>query len=336
MPKIVYFVQNYNPHNEAISKEVAALKNNFSSIIVNIRGNLKIKRYLFSFNYKKQPFLVPLIPILSYFCGISHIYTSFGNYFFLKLLRKKPIIITAAGPTTKSKIRKCRHLYTKIDKFIVQSKKDGSDIIKMGVNKTKVKLIFPGIDLNKFTYIESTEEKFTLLLASSPLMKSHIIKKGVKFLIDSLPDDVNLIILMRNKFIKEIKALVKEKKNIKLINEPITDINKIFGLAHATVYFPLYKEVAKSCPFSVMESLAAGKPVLVSDVVGISDLIKTEDCGIVASKSKRSFIKALYNLRHNYFNLQKNCRKTAEKYFSIEEFIKKHYELYSNYEVFKK
>ena len=85
----------------------------------------------------------------------------------------------------------------------------------------------------------------------------------------------------------------------------------------------------KPCPNSIMESLAAGKPVLVSHNVGISDLIAEEGCGLVFKPEFDDILDKINEIKHNYSHYQSKARQTAEKYFSLTRLVKQYTQLYN-------
>ncbi|MEA3379001.1 MAG: glycosyltransferase family 4 protein [Nanoarchaeota archaeon] len=327
--KIIYWVQGYRPYDEAISKEIKCLHKHFSSLIINPINGFKFTKSLICFNFKFFPLGLFLFPFFEKKAKISHIYTSLGNYFYLKLLKRKPIVLTAAGPSPINKIRKCLPLYKKLNAIVVETEKEKNLLLQLGVKKDKIKLIYPGIDLTKFKY-NKKKGKFTILFASAPLNKEQFHTKGVPLIIKAAKklENIDFILLWRGKYLKEIKQLTKDCKNIKVINKRIKDMNKIYSQIDATI-LPLQSTLnSKSCPQSILESLACGKPVLVSNRCGIANLINKNKCGVVFKINNMKIVESIKKLKNDYKAYQQNCPKTAKKYFDKNNFLKKYAKLY--------
>jgi glycosyltransferase involved in cell wall biosynthesis len=339
--KIIYFVQGYLPDREAVSKEVALLHKNFkSSSIHNLatRWEFSFTKQYISYFYKFYPLGFVTIPLSDRKNKISHIYTSIADFPYLTLLKHRPIILSAplTSPISKIKKRIDSGVYHKVNQIVVESDKDLSILSSLGFDMSKVSLVYPGIDLKEFTYTPhfSKTSPFRILFASMPIDKRHI-KKRTELIINTarlFKDDIIFELLLRDRFAKEIKSLVSGMSNIHFENKIYDCINDKYAQISATVYAPTHYEDSKPCPNSIIESLAAGKPVLVSSVVGIADLIKKEGCGIVFKPTKKDFAKAIILLKKNYSRYQKKSRRTAEKYFSIEKFIKEYNTIYCGLE----
>lgn len=328
--KIIYWVQDFRPKDEAISKEIDILHKNFNSIIINPVNGFKFSKNLISFNFRRFPFGLFCIPFFDKKNKISHIYTSLGNYFFLRLLRTKPVILTAAGPSPKHKIKKCLKFYKKLNKIIVESEYEKKLLLSLNVQKNKIELIYPGIDLNKFNY-NKAEGRFKILFASAPLEKKQFYTKGVLKILEVAKNkkDVDFILLWRGKFLKDILKLTKDLDNVHIINNKIKDMNQIYGKVHATILPIINSKNSKPCPHSIIESLASGKPVLVSNMCKISNLIKKEKCGIVFESTTENIIQNITKLKENYEIYQKKCNNVAKKYFDKKDFLSKYKKIYS-------
>jgi len=331
MPKITYFVETHEPEIEAISKEVELLSKNFQSTIYDAVSNkFNFSKNFIAFNYKRFPFGLLSLPFIEKKTDLSHIYTSLGNYFYLRLLRKKPIVLTAAGASSKEKIKKCLPFYKNLNKIIVESEKDKKMLLSLGVDNKKIFLIYPGINLKKFKY-KQAKGKFKILFASSPMQEIHFKSRGIYLLIEAAKElpDIEFILLWRGKYLNKIKSFVSGIDNIKIINKKIRDISKIYEQAHATILpFTSYLNT-KPCPHSAIESLASGKPVLVTDVSGIVGLVRKEKCGIITKTTKKGIIEGIIKLRKSYKAFQKNCFKVAKRYFDEQRFVRNYKKIYN-------
>jgi len=315
--KIVYFVQNYRPEYEAISKEVEILSKNFNSEIFN----MNFRNPLTYYKLLRLPFLKR---------DINHIYTSLGDRPYLSLLRKKPIVLTGSSEAKIDKIRERMKFYGKIDKLVVESERQRGILLDIGVDESKIRLIPPGVDLKEFSY--KKEERFTILFASSPTRVEQMKSRGIDLMLEIAKKNrsINFIFLWRKTGYSNLIKKINERnlKNVEIINEIVTNINEIYARSSCTIAPFLDFESHKPIPRSIIESLAAGKPVLVSNKVSIANIVDNERCGVVFEPSIDSVVDAISKLKENYSRYQENSRRTSEKYFSKERFVEDYRKLY--------
>lgn len=245
------------------------------------------------------------------------------------------MIVTSANFFRQDRIKKKIKYLSRVHTIIVQSELQKKELQKAGMPEQNIKIIYPPVDLQQFSYHKATAKAFTILNASCPAKVRDLRKRGIYFLLDrdNFLTDVNIKYLWRagefSKFKKQLQY--NTLKNSIFENKIHTDMNFQYAQVHCTIipYLQL-DEYLKTIPTSAIESLAAGKPVLVSSQTGVAEIIKKEKCGVVFEPNQESLLKAITEIKNNYFVYQKNCRKTAEKYFSQESFLKKHEDIYNS------
>ncbi len=198
------------------------------------------------------------------------------------------------------------------------------------INKTKTVLVNgSGVDLNKFKYSGNGYTKNKVLMISRLLGQKGVthfleaaynIKKhnhNIEFVLigkkEEGKDSIDFDII--KKYI-ENKSITYISKSYKIYEE-IKDC-KIFVLPS------IYRE---GMPRTMIEALAVGRPVIVSDIPGPKDFIINDHHGKILNKINSSFltkaINDLINLKKiNYDKLSLNCRDIAEKKFDINIIIK--------------
>jgi len=337
MPKkVIYFVDIYEPSCEGISKEVHLLHSYFRESFVYCMSPFFGIRSLFRMKVDEKSFifcsaLFPLRTAKNFFerkFDLSHVFGNLYGDYFVRNLKKKPILLTAV---TIDRIHSIDE-YEKLEKIVVESNKQKKMLVNAGLEKDKIELVYPGVDLNKFSYSSPTENTFKVLFASSPLKEMYFRARGIDMILEAaqMLQEYEFVLLWRKRALVTIKRMIEAKKlkNVKLINEIIADMNNMYGNVHATVVPFTSEEFNKSCPNSIPESLAAGKPVIVSDKVGISDIIKKERCGVVFKPTPSNLSEAIKKISKGYKKYQKNARKTAKKYFSKEKFLLEYEKIY--------
>jgi glycosyltransferase involved in cell wall biosynthesis len=349
MPKkIIYYVQRYRPRYEAISKEVFLLATNFHKkydikiIDLHLDGLFKTRfsKKIQSHHFVWYPFMVPYRVIKSYFNDINHIYTSLGDLPYLGVLSLKNTILTAAASCTFSKMRKKQKKLRKLKIIIVETQKHMSQLLKLGIKKHKIRLIRPPVDVNDVSPLTNISikniplhmEKFKILYASCPIKKSDFKKRGIYLLFDAASvSSVNFVLAWRKGAFNDLINLINNRSlnNITVRNEIIYDMGSLYRSVHATIIpYTKFDNYLKLIPNSAIESLAVGKPVLVSSKTELASIIKQHKCGVVFEPDLDSLVAAIEELRTKYSYYQKNCRKTAQFFFSKKKFLNNYEKIY--------
>src|SRR3989338_10260486 len=134
--KIILYVQRYRPAFEAISKEVALLKDNLPSGYSTKIHDLHLDG-IFSFRHQKDftsfHFIYyPLLFMYTYYLNkksdLNHIYTSLGDLPYLPLLDSRKTILTAAASCSIPKIRQRRKYLAQLGAIAVESEKQRQEL----------------------------------------------------------------------------------------------------------------------------------------------------------------------------------------------------------------
>lgn len=332
---VTYFVQRFRPEIEAVSKEVDVLSKNIPCRIHDLHLDsvlkMKFSKRHWSYHFLLYPFLYPAIYVFSR-KKINHIYTGAPDSVYLPTLPKKKIILTLVNGFSTNSIAEKINSLKKVQKIIVQSEIQKQSLLQSGIQEEKIEIIRPPVDLTSFSY-KKPPAVFLILNASCPTKFNAVERRGITLLtsVDQMLKDAKIKLLWRNGefniFQKNMGSRIFE--NIIFENKLSNNMNEEYGKASVTIIpYLRFDEFLKTVPNSVIESLAAGKPVLVSSQTGVADIIKKEKCGVVFEPAKEGLLAAIAELKKNYPLYQKNCRRTAKKYFSQEIFLQKHKEIY--------
>lgn len=337
MKKITYLAQRYRPDREATSKEVNLLFRHFpKSVIYNLHldGYFKFKcsKYLISHHFIYYPFSFPFLYIFSQ-KRIIHIYTSLCDRPYLPLLPKKNMILTSTNYFPKEQIKKRISHLLAAQKIVVEAEIQKKELLNLNIPAQKIELIYPPVNLKQFSYQEALGI-FTILNASCPGKIKDLKKRGIFLLLDTdhFLKETLIKLSWRGGEFNLFQRVIKDQKlkNISIENKIHTNMNDQYGQVHCTIIPYLYlDEYLKLIPNSAVESLAAGKPLLVSSQTGIAEIVKKNVCGVVFEPNTASLLAAIAELKKNYKKYHKNCRRTAENFFDQEKFIQKYQQLYN-------
>ncbi len=345
--RITYYVQRYRPQFEAVSKEVSRLAGHFrESRHFKEGGEVKVYNLhldgLFNFKFNSRfcshhflfyPLLFPLAWLASRRSRINHIYTSLGDRPYLNVLNPQRTVLTAAASCHFRKVLKRKARLKKLRKIVVESERQKEQLKLLGIDEKKVEMVYPPVNLDKFSY-QAAKGRFKILYASCPTREKDFEKRGVHLILEhARKNPEEFIIPWRKGAYRKMDELVRrsgsETGNIRLFNQIIKDMNQLYAEAHCTIIpYTRFDDFLKLIPNSALESLAAGKPLLVSTKTEIAKIVEKERCGVVFEPEAECLRRAVSQLKKNYLTYQRNCRRTAEKYFSEEKFLREYEIIY--------
>ena len=120
------------------------------------------------------------------------------------------------------------------------------------------------------------------------------------------------------------------ESRITLINK-FVDVNQILASVHATITLATDAALIKAYPHSLLDSLAAGKPVLVNRAIPMADYVERTKCGIVMEKvAAAEVLAALAELRRQYNPLQQSARLVGQRDFTLNEMITAFQQVYQS------
>jgi len=276
-----------------------------------------------------------------------HGYARFTSNFALKFLyKKKPVIFSPHGfiHTKKNYLFKIIHDLT-IGKFIryakfctALTKLDYKYYKKLDVKKEKIIELPNGVDIEKINKIKKEDvEKFKRkyrLKNNTLLFVGRIHKsKGLQYVIKAIKDiDCKFLIVGKDTGYKEgLLKIIKENKveNKILFTGPLNEKEVLMAYLSCDV-FVLFSEW-EGFGIVIIEAMASGKPVIVSDKGSLPFLVKQDRNGLVIPfKNVGLLNKELKSLFGNKDKMKKiglNGKKFSKDY-KWEKIIKKYIQIY--------
>jgi len=213
-----------------------------------------------------------------------------------------------------------------------------------GLLENKVRVIHNGIDIKLFDHIISHKLNSTYrFLEDSPgiiisYCASLIPRKGHKYLIRAVSKvsrvypNIKLIFTSDGPLKKELITLTK----IIGISEKVYFLGRVsyeelYMLLNITDIY-VFPSLSELFPYAILEAMAANKPIIATDVGGISEAIIHEWSGIlVPSGSSEALCKAIIDLikkPEKANKLGKNARELIEQKFEVNHIANQYISLY--------
>jgi glycosyltransferase involved in cell wall biosynthesis len=197
-------------------------------------------------------------------------------------------------------------------------------------------LVRPGIDVERFTHSPLLlGPELRLMVGSAPWVRPQFKTKGVDVLLEAaqqLPR-LRLVFLWRGVLTEEIERRVHAmglEDRVEVVDR-IVDVNQVLAGVHASVTLAAAPDIVKAYPHSLLESLVAGKPVLVSRAIPMASYVEEKGCGVVVEAvNPADVITAVETLEQSYVDLQTAAGRTGQQEFSQQQMIDSYKSVYEH------
>jgi glycosyltransferase involved in cell wall biosynthesis len=165
-----------------------------------------------------------------------------------------------------------------------------------------------------------------VLFASTPSSPSHFAARGIPLLVEAarLRPDVDFVLLWRQwgsqSAAESAFQALRPSANVVIQHGDVQDMAAAYQAAHATIWLA-EDGYGKSCPNSVIEGLACGRPAVVSSSCGIADLIVGHGAGVAPLRDPAGVAAAIRQLTERHQTFCENARTLAVRHFGMESFI---------------
>jgi glycosyltransferase involved in cell wall biosynthesis len=315
---------------DAVLQEVAALRQVFDGTVLN----------LFPFKTSTRRFPKQLLGLhmikemrdAENRCNINHLF--FPSPYPLPVLRllRKPVFYTITASLDARKGLPPLSQLKKLQCIIVSSEREAGVLNSWGLTNHVV--IPPGIDTSGIVAAAlPLDRELNLLMASAPWNRRQFALKGVDLLLAAavrLPF-LRIIFLWRGVLTDELKSRVQRLgigKRVEIIDCKV-NVSDHLARAHATVLLAANGGIVRAFPHSLMESLVAGKPVLLSNTIAMADDVRNRGCGVVVSRMDiAALTSAIEILMQNYREFAANAARIGSHAFSIAALVENHRRVY--------
>lgn len=329
--KILYHMTNLPPRlpgTEASLQELNVLRHHFGGHLVylnpNERSPVYLPRLLFGFHQLKR------IHREEAGLQLHHLYNADPFPFpFIHWLRRPVIYSVSSGVGSR---RPNLAFFRQLAAVTVADERSLRRLQGWGLPNCH--LVRPGIDTTRFTCTPlPLQSEFRLLVGSAPWTRRQFQSKGVEALLavaQELPN-LRLVCLWRGLLLDELERRLERlglQSRVEVINRKV-DVNEVLAGVHASITLVTDPAIIRSYPHSLLESLAAGKPVLVSRSIPMSDYVAATGCGQVVEEVTPAAIgTAIEALVRRYGQLQRAAVQVGQRDFTRQELINSFQQVY--------
>ena len=316
------------PRAEALWQEISALRGRFGGDVVYVNPNqrfpLHIPRLLFGFHVLKD------LRRREAGVHLHHFYNpDLFPFPYLRMLRRPVLYFVTCGVGGR---RPNVAFFSSLAAVAVSDERSLKRLASWGLGNTG--LLRPGIDTSRFTHTPlPLRSEIRLMVGSAPWTQGQFRTKGVDALLSAAQraPHLKLVFLWRGVLAEEMERRVRRMGldgQVTVLNEQV-DVNQVLAGVHASVTLATAPGIVKSYPHSLLDSLAAGKPVLVSRAIPMSDYVEETGCGRVVEKvTPADILTATEALARGYESAQRVACKVGQQDFSQESMIVSFHRLY--------
>jgi glycosyltransferase involved in cell wall biosynthesis len=325
VPRVRYWVFNYMPEWEGVSKEIASLREGLRDAIDGSLVSLDTKRRGLTLRGKEKrvplPLGFPLCALLQPYAardGINHLFASAGERWLTPLLSRCNGVLTVAKDTISLRAyERNADSFRRFQAIVVQGERDREIMRQLGVREEALRLIRPGVGLARY---QEARDPFTVLFASSPLTDEQFLSRGIYLMVRAaarLPA-VRFLLVWRKRHLAKLQRIIAAARvgNIDVMDGVVPDMGALYDRIHATILPALEQRSFIPCPRSGLESLAHGKPLLVSSCVSLAGGIAGAEAGVVFEPTTGGLEAAIRSLRAGYTGYQSHTQRYLAEHFS--------------------
>jgi glycosyltransferase involved in cell wall biosynthesis len=261
---------------------------------------------------------------------VTHVVGETHAWHLVRALGRRPIVftVTIAGEPLPAA------LLDKITLFAAESEGLARALEGAGVDSARIRIVYPGVDLTRFSPGSTRPERFTVVFASSPPTPADFEARGVPLLVEAARrcPDIDVRILWRQwgdtAALKRALGALHPPANVISEWRDVPEMADVYRAAHAAAFLPADAH-GKSCPNSIVEALACGCPAVVSEACGIGELLVAGNAGLRVARDPASVAEALERTKVEFCERSRAARAVAVQYFDLKVFLQSYRDLYA-------
>lgn len=322
--RVLYHITNLPPKiagTEASLQEAELLRDHFGGRLVFINPNqgspLYLPRLFFGLHLLRQ------MRAAESEIQLHHLYNADPFPFPVLLGLRRPVIYSiSSGIGTR---RTLYRYFAGLAAVTVADERSLARLQEQGL--PNVYLVRPGIDTARFTCSPlPLGSEFRLMVGSAPWTAGQFRSKGIDALLAAARQapHLRLVFLWRGVLRAELDRRVREwglAEQVEVVDKKV-DVNQVLAGVHASVVLASDAAIVRAYPHSLIESLAAGKPVILNRAVPMADYVEQMDCGqVIGGIEPADILAGLELLAHSYQTRRESARVAGQRDFSQQNLI---------------
>lgn len=321
---------------DASFEEIVTLRNAFSGTIVHLhpftRPKWKVPNAVLGFTR------IRTILQAQTTAKVVNVFNPAPYDFPILRFLKKPVIYTITASIDPAIDNRRLAFLNRLDGVIVSNGRDRKKLLDASISN--VFEIKPGIDLSTFADAGNglplpDGGRLKLLSASAPWSHEQFQTKGITALLDAVAADENLelTVVMRGSFASEARQMVDARGIAERVTilDGFQDMKPLVMAADLVVLMASDPAAIKAWPHSLLEGLAAGKPVITSRQIAMADLVRQSGCGMVVDAvSSAALLEAVEHFRNNREKVISAARFFEWEAFSIDRMLDQYEAVYNS------
>jgi glycosyltransferase involved in cell wall biosynthesis len=204
-----------------------------------------------------------------------------------------------------------------------------------GIEADRIDLVLPPVNLRRFQVVPPPAGPFTVLFASSPEEADWLAARGVDLLLDAaaLRPQMRFKLVWRpwGNSLPQLQRWIAEREltNVEVAVGRFPNMEMQYQSAHVTIAPFTSIDRCKPAPNSLVESLAAGRPVVATECVGLSSVVESAGAGVRCQTSSESIAESLDRIEAQWQQYSACARQLAEDRFSESTFLASYERIYA-------
>lgn len=319
------------PGTDAVVQEVEAIRRHLGGgrvlhLYPSEKPGTRIPRLVWGLQHLRR------LAALEHDVDLHHVFNPDPFPFAVLSRLKRPIVYSAVAGLGTGPWYRVKRLGRQVACLTVPTEPDRLRLGDLGLDRTAV--IPPGIDWYRFEPTPPPPEApFVLLAGSAPWTTEQFESKGVNALLAAAQrePDLHLVFLWRGLLADEMRRRVAAAgldKRVRVLDHNV-DVAEVLAESHAALVLAARPLLVRDFPHSLLEALAAGRPVLVSPTLAMSRFVSAEGCGeIVDEVTPESVLESIARLRENYHQLRRSALRIPGSSFSLRNVVETHDRIY--------
>lgn len=248
-----------------------------------------------------------------------------------KKCNKGSTLKSVIGALEGSFYRKNKIYTEKIDYIITPSEFYKTKLVEDGINENKIKALHNFVELSQYD-VKTIDEGYALYFGRLSKEKGILnlidafskLEKGTLYIAGEGPEKETIEYIIEDKNLKDRVKLLGFLNS----DEMKEKISKCKFVVVPSIWY-------ENCPYSVMETLAIGKPVIGADIGGIPELVKNNESGLIYKyddiNDLANKIKSLFEDENKVKQFSINAKQQAIENYDKNNYYNKIIKIYEKF-----